>query len=50
VIERWKRDNQTTGRAQLGGPQRQERFPVLRSLAIELGPDGAAAAGDEEVA
>jgi hypothetical protein len=48
VIERGKRDNQTAGQAQLGGPQRQESLPVLRSLAIELGPDGAGATGDEE--
>jgi hypothetical protein len=49
VIERRERNNQTAGRAQLGGSQRQERLPVLRSLAIELSPDGAAAAWDEEV-
>src|SRR5580704_14281594 len=49
VIERGQRDNQTAASAQLGRPQPQECLPVPHSLAIELGPDRARGAGNEEV-
>jgi hypothetical protein len=49
VIERGQRDNQTAAGPQLGRPQGQECFPVSCRLAIELGPDRAGRAGNEEV-